>query len=52
MRLHHFIQQEMSVNRELQFMARLEGHELERELLDVVSILYAYYYNCNKEVQF
>ena len=29
----------MSVNRELQFMAMLEGHELERELLDVVSIL-------------
>ena len=29
----------MSVNRELQFMAMLEGHELERELLGVVSIL-------------
>ena len=29
----------MSVNHEFQFMAMLEGHELEKELLSVVSIL-------------
>ena len=28
----------MSVNQEFQFMAMLEGHELEKELLSVVSI--------------
>ena len=28
----------MSVNHEFQFMAMLEGHELEKELLNVVSI--------------
>ena len=28
----------MSVNQEFQFMAMLEGHELEKELLTVVSI--------------
>ena len=30
----------MSVNCEFQFMAMLEGHELEKELLSVVSILF------------
>ena len=29
----------MSVDRELQFLAMLEGHELEKELLDIVSII-------------
>ena len=29
----------MSVNHEFQFMAMLEGHELEKELLSIVSIL-------------
>ena len=28
----------MSVNQEFQFMAMLEGHELEKELLSIVSI--------------
>ena len=30
----------MSVNLELQFMAMLEGHDFEQELLGVVSILF------------
>ena len=29
----------MSIDRELQFLAMLEGHELEKELLDIVSII-------------
>ena len=29
----------MSINHELQFMVMLEGHELEKELLGIVSIL-------------
>ena len=29
----------MSVDRELQFLAMLEGHELEKELLDIVSTI-------------
>ena len=32
----------MSVNRELQFLAMLEGHELEKELLDIVSIIISF----------
>ena len=28
----------MSVNREFQFLAMLEGHELEKELMDMVGI--------------
>ena len=29
----------MSIDHELQFLAMLEGHELEKELLDIVSII-------------
>ena len=32
----------MSINRELQFLAMLEGHELEKELLDIVSIIISF----------
>ena len=32
----------MSIDRELQFLAMLEGHELEKELLDIVSIIISF----------
>ena len=39
----------MSVDRELQFLAMLEGHELEKELLDIVSIIIISFSRFSKE---